>query len=374
MKQRIRNIIRKEFIQAFREPRMRWMLFIPPLLQLLIFGYAVNLDVDTARIAWMDQDRSPESRELLSDFEGSGRFVIAAEPGNDAEMKRLLDRGTVDGVIRVLPGFALDVQRGRTAGVQVLLDGTNSNTTSIVSGYAAQTIARYSSKVMAERQRDKPPVRTPRIATRTRVWFNPDLRSRNYFVPGVLVNIITLVTLSMTSMAIVREKELGTMEQLLVTPIRPVELILGKALPFVLVGLWDMLLVVGASLVVFHVPFVGNFWLLLFAACLFLLTSLGAGLFISTVSQTQQQAMLATFLFFQPFFMLSGFTFPVRNMPEIVQWLTFLNPVRYFLEIVRGIFLRGSGIDTLWPEMVALAVFGVVILGASVGRFHRTLE
>ncbi len=385
MRQRIRNIVRKEFRQAFRDARMRSMLILPPLIQLLIFGYAVNLDVDSARIAWMDQDRSPESRELLSQFQGSGRFLIAAEPRSEAEMQRLLDRGTVDGVIRVLPGFAADIERGRTTGVQVLLDGTNSNTASIVSGYAGQAIARYSNQVMAERQREKAVALTvssggpihsavPQITARTRVWFNPDLRSRNYFVPGVVVNIMTLVTLSLTAMAIVREKEIGTMEQLLVTPIRPAELILGKTLPFVLVGLWDMLLVVAVSLLIFHVPFAGSFWLLLFAAFLFLLTSLGAGLFISTVSNTQQQAMLATFLFFQPFFMLSGFSFPIRNMPEVVQWLTFLNPVRYFMEIVRGIFLRGSGIDTLWPELLAMAVFGVTILWASVGRFHRTLE
>ncbi len=385
MRQRIRNIVRKEFRQAFRDARMRSMLILPPLIQLLIFGYAVNLDVDSARIAWMDQDRSPESRELLSQFQGSGRFLIAAEPRSEAEMQRLLDRGTVDGVIRVLPGFAADIERGRTTGVQVLLDGTNSNTASIVSGYAGQAIARYSNQVMAERQREKAVALTvssggpihsavPQITARTRVWFNPDLRSRNYFVPGVVVNIMTLVTLSLTATAIVREKEIGTMEQLLVTPIRPAELILGKTLPFVLVGLWDMLLVVAVSLLIFHVPFAGSFWLLLFAAFLFLLTSLGAGLFISTVSNTQQQAMLATFLFFQPFFMLSGFSFPIRNMPEVVQWLTFLNPVRYFMEIVRGIFLRGSGIDTLWPELLAMAVFGVTILWASVGRFHRTLE
>lgn len=361
------------------------MLFLPPLIQLLIFGYAVNLDVESARIAWMDQDQTFESRQLRTEFEGSGRFEISAAPENEKEMQRLLDRGQVLGVVRVLPGFARDIQRGRTTSVQVLLDGSNSNEASIVSGYAAQTIARYSSKVGLQAQREKllarfdgqgEPVRiaAPQIESRSRVWFNPDLHSRNYFVPGVVVNIITLVTLSLTAMAIVREKEIGTMEQLMVTPIRPIELILGKALPFVLIGFWDMLLVVAASLVIFHVPFQGSFLLLCFASFLFLLTSLGAGLFISTVSRTQQQAMMATFLFFQPFFMLSGFSFPVRNMPEMVQWLTYLNPVRYFLEIVRGIFLRGSGIDTLWRELAALAIFGVVILTASTMRFHKSLE
>ena len=180
---------------------------------------------------------------------------------------------------------------------------------------------------------------------------NPDLKSRNYFIPGVVVNIIALVTLSLTAMAIVREKEIGTMEQLMVTPIRPVELILGKTLPFVLVGYWDLVLVTSAALLLFHVPFNGNFFLLLFAAGMFLLTTLGAGVFISTISRTQQQAMMATGLCFQPFFMLSGFSFPIRNMPEGVQWLTYLDPasVRYFMEMVRGVFLQGAGLSTLWP-------------------------
>src|SRR5579883_1882334 len=384
MRQRLRRMIRKEFIQALRDPRMRSMLFIPPLLQLLIFGYAVNLDVDNAKIAWMDQDRTPESRELLSEFQGSGRFDIAGFPKDERAMQQMMDRSQVDAVVRVLPGFGRDVERGRQPAVQVLVDGTNSNTASIVSGYASQCIARYSNAAMQKQQKtkmyaataDSGPVHMsmPSVDARTRVWFNPDLRSRNYFIPGVIVNIITLVTLSLTAMAIVREKEIGTMEQLMVTPIRPPELILGKTLPFVVVGLWDMLLVLAAALLLFHIPFNGSFWLLLGSAMLFLLTTLGAGLFISTVSQTQQQAMMATMIFFQPFFMLSGFTFPIRNMPQLAQWLTFVNPVRYFMEIVRGVFLQGSGVEALWPQMAALAVFGVTILWLSVQRFHKQLE
>jgi len=385
MRQRLRAIVRKEFIQALRDPRMRSMLIIPPLMQLLIFGYAVNLDVDTAKIAWMDQDHSPQSQSLFSAFQGSGRFTIVATPSDEHQMQALLDRGQVDGVIRVLPGFARDIERGRSTNVQVLLDGTNSNTASLVSGYAGQVIARFSSVATSGAQRNRAvggttasggPVSLPlpQLVSRSRVWYNPDLKSRNYFIPGVVVNIITLVTLSLTAMAIVREKEIGTMEQLMVTPIRPLELILGKTLPFVLVGYWDLVLVVSAALLVFHVPFNGSFVLLLFAAFVFLLTTLGAGLFISTISRTQQQAMMATTLFFQPFFMLSGFTFPIRNMPQMVQWLTYINPVRYFMEIVRGIFLQGAGLQTLWPQIVALAIFGVAILGMSVRRFHKQLE
>jgi ABC-2 type transport system permease protein len=385
MRQRIRTIIRKEFIQVLRDPRMRMMLIMPPLLQLLVFGYAVNLDVDTAKIAWMDQDHTPASRELLSEFEGSGRFTIPEMPATEAQMQNLLDRGSVDGVIRVLPGFARDVERGRATNVQVLLDGTNSNSASLVSGFASQSIARYAQTVSQRHNRSMMvpatmasggPVRVEvtQVASRGRVWFNPDLRSRNYFIPGVVVNIITLVTLSLTAMAIVREKEIGTMEQLMVTPIRPLELILGKTLPFVLVGYWDLILVTSAALIIFHVPFNGSFWLLMLAAFVFLLTTLGAGLFLSTISRTQQQAMMATTLFFQPFFMLSGFSFPIRNMPAPAQWLTYLNPVRYFMEIVRGVFLQGAGISTLWPQVVVLACFGVTILWLSVRRFHKTLE
>jgi len=385
MRQRLRSIIRKEFIQALRDPRMRSMLLIPPLLQLLIFGYAVNLDVDTANIAWMDQDNTPQSRDLRAAFEGSGLFIVSATPGDEHQMQELLDRGKVDGVIRVLPGFARDVARGRATSVQVLLDGTNSNTASLISGYASQVIAGYSQQVSSEAQQARMVggttsaggpvyVAMPQIVSRSRVWYNPDLKSRNYFIPGVVVNIITLVTLSLTAMAIVREKEIGTMEQLMVTPIRPVELILGKTLPFVLVGYWDLILVTSAAMLIFHVPFNGSFLLLLFAAFVFLLTTLGAGLFISTISRTQQQAMMATTLFFQPFFMLSGFTFPIRNMPEGVQWLTFINPFRYFMEIVRGVFLQGAGLGTLWPQILALAIFGVIVLGLSVNRFHKQLE
>jgi ABC-2 type transport system permease protein len=385
MRQRLRSIIRKEFIQALRDPRMRGMLFIPPLLQLLIFGYAVNLDVDTATVAWMDQDRSTESRALFSYFAGSGHFNIAAAPTNEREMQRLLDQGRVEGVIRVLPGFARDVERGRPASVQVLLDGTNSNTASIIQGFASQTVARYSQDISGEQSRARMvggtmssggPVSMPmpQIIADTRVWFNPDLKSRNYFIPGVVVNIIALVTLSLTAMAIVREKEIGTMEQLMVTPIRPVELILGKTLPFVLVGYWDLVLVVSAALLIFHVPFNGSFLLLLGASFAFLLSSLGAGLYISTISRTQQQAMMATTLLFQPFFMLSGFSFPIRNMPQGVQYLTYFNPVRYFMEIVRGIFLQGAGLDTLWRQVLALFGFGVIVLWLSVRRFHKTIE
>jgi ABC-2 type transport system permease protein len=384
MWKRIREIVRKEFRQVVRDPRMRVVLFLPPMIQLLIFGYAVNLDVENTKIAWMDQDRTPESRDLLAAFQGASRyFQIAAVPARDSEVQDLLDRGNVQGVVRVLPGFARDIRRGRTAAVQVLVDGTNSNTASLVSSYADQTIARYAAGVMAQQQNARVLARTPAapvnvavpdLEDETRIWFNPELRSRNYFVPGVIVNIVALVTLMLTALAIVREKEIGTMEQLMVTPIRPVELMIGKTLPFALVGLLDVGMITAAALVIFRIPFRGSALLLVACAALFIMTTLGAGLFLSTISETQQQAMMGSFFFFTPAFMLSGFAFPIRNMPLPVQYLTYLDPVRYFVEIVRGIFLKGSGIAVLWPQMAALAVYGVLILGSSALRFHKRLD
>lgn len=382
---RILEIIRKEFRQTLREPRMRGMLFGPPLIQLLIFGYAVNMDVDQARIAWMDQDRTPAAIELREAFTGSGRFLILATPDGEAAVQSLLDHGDVNAVVRVGPGFGRDIAMTRQAHVQVLLDGTNSNTASIIAGYAQNVIASYGRGVQLEQQRMRmtqatagtgAPVGTSvgRLVTRSRVWFNPDLRSRTYYVPGVIINIITLVTLMLTAMAVVREKEIGTMEQLMVTPIRPLELILGKTLPFSLVGIIELFLVTVAAMVIFKVPMRGNALLLLFSSCLFLMSTLGAGLFISTISSTQQQAMMASFFFFMPAFTLSGFSFPVRNMPLFVQIIDYANPLRHFMVIVRDIFLKGSGLAQLWPNMIALAVFGSAILWVSALRFRKTLD
>jgi ABC-2 type transport system permease protein len=387
MWERIGAILRKEFIQVLRERRMRVMLFLPPLIQLLIFGYAVTLDVDHVRIAWMDMDQTPESRALRARFEGSGRFDVVALPGSEREVQQLLDQSEVHAVVSVLPGFARDLARGRNTEVQVLLDGTNSNTASLVSAYAGGAIAGYASDLAPSQPKNnhtiKLMVRGPGVSQNlapavvksdTRVWFNPDLRSRNYFVPGVTANILLMVTLMLTAQAIIREKEIGTMEQLMVTPMRPLELMLGKTLPFALVGILNTVTIVVAALLIFHIPFRGNFLLLMFCTILFLMTSLGAGLFLSTISQTQQQANMASFFFTAPAFMLSGFAFPIRNMPIVVQYLTYINPLRYFMEIVRGVFIKGVGVSVLWPNMVFLAVYGATVLLLSAARFRKKLD
>ncbi|RPI29865.1 MAG: ABC transporter permease [Acidobacteria bacterium] len=382
---RIREIIIKELRQALREPRMRVLLFVPPVVQLLVFGFAVNLDVGESQIGWMDSDGTPASRDLLAAFDGSPYFHVTAVPASDAEVQHLLDEGSVRAVIRVLPGFGRELSRGETTTVQILVDGSNSNTAAIVSSYAGQVASAYGRKAMQEQLRDRlaanahinpNPVRmtAPGLDIRSRVWFNPSLYSRYYFVPGVVVNIVALVTIMLTAMSIVREKEIGTMEQLMVTPIRPAELMVGKLLPFGMIGILEVILVTLGALLVFGVPFRGNPLVLLASSLLFLLTTLGIGLFLSTISETQQQAMMISFFFFMPAFMLSGFAFPIRNMPLPVQYLTYLNPVRYMIEIVRDVFLKGGGVAVLWPQMLTLLVYGLAILSFSALRFHKRLD
>lgn len=383
MWERILHIVKKEFRQTLREPRMRAILIGPPVLQMIIFGYAVNLDVERVRLAWMDPDYSARSRELRQRFEASPYFEVTAVARDEREAEQLLDRGEAQAVVRVLPGFGAGVARGAQQDVQVLLDGANSNSAAIIASYANGVIAAYNRELLRAQQmrklvgrtRDGPVRMTmPGVRAETRIWFNPELKSRFFFVPGVIVNIILLVTLMLTALSVVREKEIGTMEQIMVTPIRPIELMLGKTIPFALVGLFDMALVTTVALLLFRVPFRGSFLVLLLASVLFLLTTLGAGLFLSTISATQQQAMISSFFFFQPAFMLSGFTFPIRNMPEVIQWLTLLNPMRYFMDVVRGVFLKGSGVDILWPQLLMMAIFGSLIIWFSALRFRKRLD
>jgi ABC-2 type transport system permease protein len=383
MWERIFEIVRKELRQSLRNPRVRMTMIVPPILQTIIFGYAVNLDVEHVRLAVMDLDRSETSRDLIRKFTGSPYFTLLGEAQNDRAAQDLIDRGDVDAVVRIPVHFGEVIGRWHQSEVQVLLDGSNSNTASIIAQYAAGAIAAFNQETLQGQQNQRLVGRTthgavllamPTIRLDTHVWFNPELKSRYYFVPGVLVNIIMIVTLILTALSIVREKEIGTMEQIMVTPIRPIELMLGKTIPFALVGFADSVLVTALALLLFHVPFRGNALFLAFTAALFLLSTLGAGLFLSTISRTQQQAMMLAFFFIQPAFMLSGFTFPIRNMPQPVQWITLLNPLRYFMEIVRGVFLKGIGIDVLWPQVLILGVMGVVILVSSALRFHKRLD
>jgi ABC-2 type transport system permease protein len=375
MLERIRHMLIKEFIQVFRDPRMRAVIFVVPLLQLLVFGYAVTTDVKHVSTAVYDLDNSVASRELVSRFAKSGYFDVAEYVTSEARARALLDRGEVRAVLHLDKGFEDDLRAGRTAPLQVIVDGTDSNTAGIVLGYSSKITGQFTQEVLnAQLRRLSGNTRQfGTVELATRAWFNENLESRNFYVPGVIAMIVTLVTLLLTSMAVVREKEIGTMEQIMVTPITPAEFILGKTMPFALVSFIDVIVITLVGVFWFEVPIRGSLGLLFLATAIYLMTTLGIGLFISTVSQTQQQAMMSTFFFFMPAVLLSGFMFPIANMPKVVQWLTYLNPFRYFLVIIRGIFLKGIGPSILWPQMAALAVMGVVTLWLASRRFRKIL-
>jgi ABC-2 type transport system permease protein len=300
---------------------------------------------------------------------------VVTRIGDDESARRLLDRGEVSAVLRFNHGFAADLAASRTAKLQILLDGTDSNTAAIEASYATKIATAYSQQVFTERiEREFGPAgQLGTVELRNRAWFNENLESRNFFVPGVLMIVVALSTLLLTSMAVVREKEIGTMEQIMVTPITPAEFILGKTVPFALIGFVEVFLVTLIGVFWFEVPIRGNLILLLLATGLFLMNTLGGGLLISTFSQTQQQAMMTTFFAFFPAMLLSGFTFPIANMPEVVQWLTLINPLRYFLVIVRSVFLKGVGMEILWVQMLPLLAMGSSLLFLAVRRFHKTL-
>jgi ABC-2 type transport system permease protein len=375
MLERIYHMMRKEFIQVFRDKRAKFIIFVLPIIQVLVFGYAATNDVKNVPTAIYDLDRTTESREFTSRFLGSGYFTATAWPRDEEEIKKLFDRGEVGALLRLDPGFGADVASGNTAKAQMILDGTDSNTTSMVLIYTNRIISAWSREILADRVSRKLGTAPPRAAVElvSRAWFNENLESRNYFVPGVIANITLIITMTLTSMAVVREREIGTIEQILVTPIRPIELILGKTLPFALIGIVDVILISVVGVFWFDIPIRGNPLVLLTGTILYLMSSLGAGLFLSTVSKTQQQAMMSTFFYNFPAILLSGFAFPIENMPLWVQWLTYLNPVRYFLIIIRGVFLKGIGVSVLWPEMAGLAALGVLTLLLAASRFKKTL-
>jgi ABC-2 type transport system permease protein len=368
MFERIKHLAIKEFIQTFRLRRRVFFILVVPVIQLLVFGYVATMDVNNIRTALVDFDRSLESRELARRLEASGYFTIAARPDSSVEVPNLLDRGKVLMAIEIKRGFSRDVKKGVPAEVQAIVDGADSNTALIALAYLNTIVMRYSRDLVT-------PVRvaTGTVDFRTRVWYNPDLRSRNYFLPGVIALIVMLTCLMLTSMAVVQEREVGTMEQLMVTPIKPIELMLGKTIPPAMVGFVDMLMVTLGAVLWFHVPIKGGFLFLTLCTGVYLLSVLGIGLYISTVSKTQQQAMMATFFFFQPAILLSGFATPIENMPIGFQYVTYLNPLRYFLVIVRAVFLKGVGIEVLWPQVLALFILGAVILLLSALRFKKRL-
>lgn len=374
---RLKQMLIKEFIQVFRDKRTRFVLFGPPIIQMLIFGYAATFEIHHVATVVLDLDHSQESRDLISRFTSSPYFDVQHQLTDSRQIEDLIDRGKATVALQINPGFAENLRKGQTAPLQVIVDATNSNTALIASGYINQIAIGFAKDYQRDRiNRISPQLteRIPSVELEQRPWYNPDLRSRWFFVPGIVGSLTLVLVVNLTAFAVVREREIGTLEQIMVTPIRPAEFILGKTLPFFLIGLFDVSLIAVVGTLWFQVPFRGQVSVLFIGAILFLLCMLGVGLLISTVSATQQQAMVTAFFFLMPAITFSGFAFPISTMPQWLQYLTYASPLRYFLIVLRGTYLKGVGMDILWPQMLAMAGLGLGLLATAVLRFHKAID
>jgi ABC-2 type transport system permease protein len=371
----ILHIIRKEFLQLLQDRKMFGISFLAPVFQLIILGYAATFDVSDIPMAVCDFDNTPASRELIRNFTNTGYFTTIGYFDKTEEIDNQLDDGHASVALVIPRGFENNLGAGKSAPLQVIADGTETSTGGIGLSYASIIVSRYAQNILLESLIKRGSVMMPAlVSAEFRVWYNPELKSRNFMVPGVLGLLLMVMTMLLTSLAIVKEKELGTLEQLVVTPIKPYQLIVGKLAPFFLIGVIDVILVVFFASLIFNMPVKGSVLLLLLLSLIFLMTTLGLGLFISTISRTQQQAMMtAIFFFMLPMMFFAGFVFPIENMPTIIQYISYIIPLRYYFIIVRGLFLKGVGMDILWPQALALLLFGITILGMSVLRFQKRL-
>lgn len=371
---RIFAVLKKEFLQVFRDPRMKMIIFVSPIVQVLIFGYAATMDITNIPMAVYDVDNTKESREVTRDFTYSKYFKITKYLFEEKEVQHVIDHGRALCVLKFDRGFSQDLVGNRTAHIQLIVDGTDSNAAQIIVGYSNQIILNYNNRALQDRAHiylTRLNI-VPYVDLRDRHWFNENLISRNYYLPGVIVLIVSIMALLLSAMAIVREKEIGTMEQLMVSPLKPIELIIGKVVPFGIIALVQVLLITVIGNLWFEVPLRGSIPLLFISTLIYLLTALGCGLLISTICATQQEAMMSVFLFYFPATLLSGFAYPIANMPTVIQYVTYLNPMRYYLEIVRAIFLKGVGVQVLWKDMLILLIMGVAIIFISAKRFRKT--
>jgi len=373
---RIIPIVVKEFIELERDKWARFRLIVPTLVQMLVFGYAATYEVYHVSTIVLDLDHSQESRELMSRFSFSNRFDVKVAQ-SQREVTRAINGGDAAVALVVHAGFAELLRKGQNAPLQVIVDGTNSNTALIALGYvntiAAGFAQDYGSQ-LAESTLGVRGMRQVRVTLEQRPWFNEDLNGQWFFVPGLIGTLTLVIIVNLTAFAIVREREVGTLEQIMVSPIRPAELIFGKTVPFFLIGLGEVALIVAVARLWFQVPFVGSPLVLFIGSSLFLLSTLALGLFISTLCYTQQQAFSMNFFVLNPFFILSGFSFPISSMPQVLQWMTYANPLRYYLVVIRGTFLKGVGFSVLWPELTAMAAIAATLLVASILRFRKSLE
>jgi ABC-2 type transport system permease protein len=374
---RIYHLLRKEFLQLRRDKSARLRLLVPPIIQMLLFGYAATFEVFNVATVIVDQDQTQESRALVAAFVHSSRFKLVAVATDRRQVQDAVESSTAQVGLVVPAGFSELLRKGQAAPLQVLVDGTNSNTALIALGYVGQICGSFGQTYALDlAQRTGRALGRPLVSVQVkeRYWYNPNLNSRWFFVPG-LIGTLTLITIvNLTAFAIVREREVGTLEQILVTPIQPIEFIIGKTLPFFLIGLFEVVIVAVFGMLWFKVPFRGNPLVLLLGTSLFLLSTLAIGLLISTVCKTQQQAFSSNFFVLNPMFILSGFGFPIASMPDALQWLTYLDPLRYFLVIIRATYLKGVGLDVLWPQMAGLAVLSLGLFALAVLRLHKSLD
>lgn len=374
---RIYHLLLKEFLQLKRDKSARLRLLVPPVVQMVLFGYAATFEVFNVATVILDQDQTQESRALVADFVHSSRFKLVAIATERRQVQDAIESSTAQVGIVVAPGFAELLRKGQSAPLQVLVDGTNSNTALIALGYVGQIAGAFGppyAQNLAQRTGRALGRPVASVSLQERYWYNPNLNSRWFFVPGLIGTIILMTIVNLTAFAIVREREVGTLEQLLVTPIQPIEFIIGKTLPFFLIGLFEVTIIAVVGMLWFQVPFNGNPLVLLLGTCLFLLSVLAIGLLISTLCKTQQQAFASNFFVLNPMFILSGFSFPISSMPEALQWLTYLNPLRYFLVIIRATYLKGVGMAVVWPQMAALAALGLALFALAVLRFRKSLD
>ena len=374
---RIHQVLIKEFIQTLRDPHTRWLLWGPPLIQMVIFGYAATLEIHHVSMAVLDWDHTQESRELVSHFAASQYFDIKQYATTPAQVRDGIDRGDFLLAVEIHSGFAARLRNGQGATVGVIVDSSNSNTALVALGYLTQIGANFAQKYQADRlQRAAPQLVAfmPQIELQTRPWFNENLESQWYFVPGVLGNLLLIMVMNLTAFAIVREREIGTLEQVMVTPIRRWEFIVGKTVPFFLIGCFDAIMLFLVGTVWFGVPFRGHLTVLALGITVFLLSGLGLGLLLSTVAKTQQQAMITAFFFIMPMTSLSGFGTPVSSMPLLFQKVTYFNPLYHVILILRSVYLKGVGLDVLWPDVTFLASFALLMLTVAVLRFRKSLE
>ncbi|CAN5797616.1 ABC transporter permease [soil metagenome] len=359
-------LVQKELRQIFRDPKTKRIVFGSPLIQLLLFGYAVTTDVHNVATFVVDHDRTAESRALLNTMTAAGYFRIVGRSDRAGDIGVALDRGDAVIGVEIPPGFAADLA-ARGARVQVLVDGTQSNTATVAQGYATRIVQQFG----LDHARARGVALDGGVDLRSRAWFNPALESRVYNVPAIIGILLLLMCLLLTALAVVRERELGTLEQLMVSPLTPGELMLGKTIPVAIIALIDLALITAVAILWFRVPLHGSAIALLLAAVLYILAALGLGLFISTISKTQQEAFMSMFLLILPAIVLSGFMYPVHTMPDAIQHLSQLNPVRHFLEVVRGIFLKGHGITDIWRQLLIIAAMAAGLLWGATRRFRR---